>query len=155
MSTESTLHEILAILKRIDSRTAVNTELIQTNLKLNEACNATEIVPLPPLKLESKIKIAAKPLSEASVLLVGKTFDIRNLMKDSVPLSFTSTPEKGWVCNKENLPKLQKDLNEVAEIVISECAPTPAPTQAPTPPPNTHRQSQEEEPSVHSVFNLS
>ena len=155
MTTEEpTLAEILVLLKRIDARTAVNNELIQVNLNLNQQCQETSIVPLPPLKLETKIKIAARVLSDSTYLLVGKTFDIRQAMKDSVPLAFTSTPEKGWVCSKENLPKLQKDLIDIAEIIVPTAEAAEA-VEAAKAAEAAKPVAPGDVPSVHSIFTLS
>lgn len=104
-------------LKRIDSITTVNQELIQANVHFNSACKETEIPNLPPLKLETKLKVKVEQFGE-SLLLLGQTFDIKDKLKEIASARYNSTPseKKGWLIQNEQLPNVLSQLSDICEF---------------------------------------
>lgn len=104
-------------LKRIDSITTVNQELIQANVHFNSVCKETGIPNLPPLKMETKLKVKVEQFGE-SLLLLGQTFDIKDKLKEIASARYNSTPseKKGWLIQNEQLPNVLSQLADLCEF---------------------------------------
>ena len=130
-ANESNVKDILAIctecilritniegeLKTLNANCAVNQELIKANLHLNAACQEQDIPPLPPLKLETKLKVKVEEYGEA-LLLLGQTFDIKDRLKEIAGARYNSAPpeKKGWLIPKEKLDLVKKELLDLCEF---------------------------------------
>ena len=104
-------------LKTLNANCAVNQELIKANLHLNAACQEQDIPPLPPLKLETKLKVKVEEYGEA-LLLLGQTFDIKDRLKEIAGARYNSAPpeKKGWLIPKEKLDLVKKELLDLCEF---------------------------------------
>ena len=112
-------------IKQIHSNTGVNQELIKANAHYNSICNETEIPPLPPLKVETKLKVKVEEFGDV-LLLLGQTFDVKDKLKEIAAARYNSTPpeKKGWMIQIEQLQSVIKQLSDICDFdtsLISAC----------------------------------
>lgn len=104
-------------LKILNANCAVNQELIKANLHLNAVCQEQVIPALPPLKLETKLKVKVEEYGEA-LLLLGQTFDIKDRLKEIAGARYNSAPpeKKGWLVPKDKLDLVKNELLDLCEF---------------------------------------
>lgn len=107
-------------IKQIHSNTGVNQELIKANVHYNSICNETEIPALPPLKVETKLKVKVEEFGDA-LLLLGQTFDVKDKLKEIAAARYNSTPpeKKGWMIQIEQLQSVIKQLSDICDFDTS------------------------------------
>ena len=118
--TESLLKCAMETLKKVECNAAVNQELIKANIHFNSVCTETDIPELPPLKMETKLKVKVENFGDA-LLLLGQTFDIKDKLKEIAAARYNSTPpeKKGWMIQNEQLPMVMQCLSEICDFDTS------------------------------------
>ena len=85
----------------------MNQDLIQHNIHLNNRCNEQNIPELPPIQMQTKLRVKIEEWGSDEVLLTGSTFDVKDDLKKLFQVKFVNAMDKkGWAMHRSKVPDL-------------------------------------------------
>jgi hypothetical protein len=96
----------------------VNQELVKHNIHLNGVCNEQTIPELPPIQMQTKLRVKIEAWGADEVLLTGSTFDVKEDLKKLFQVKFVNAMDKkGWAMQRSRVPDLlASSLTDICEF---------------------------------------